>query len=162
MYRIRIIALLGLLLFMSAVQAQSPLSFNLTGTITPGACQITVPDVNLGTYLATQFTGNYATTPVNVPVTIQQCGPLVTRVRMTFSGVADANNSNLFKGVDGIGIELLSAIGNTINPAGTTPVDFTPVSGGGTYTFRARFRQSKATVAAGTVNLPVVITVTYS
>ena len=38
----------------------------------------------------------------------------------------------------------------------------TPVGGGGTYTFRARFRQSKATVAAGTVNLPVVITVTYS
>ena len=161
MYRIRIIASLGLLLFMSATQAQSPLTFNLTGTITPGVCRFTVPDVDLGTYSATLFTGSYATAPVNVPVTIQQCDPLVTAVHMTASGVADATDSTLFKGVDGIGIELRSALGNLIRPAGAV-VNFTPVAGGGTYTFKAKFKQSAATVAAGTVTRPITINITYN
>ncbi|WP_250627108.1 fimbrial protein [Pinirhizobacter soli] len=160
MYRIRIVISLGLLFCIPAIQAQT-LNFNLTGTITPGVCQFTVADVDLGTYSAALFTGSYSTTAVDVPVTIQRCDPLVTAVRMDVSGEADAADSNLFKGVAGIGIDLRSALNGVIRPAGTR-VNYNPNTGGGTYTFKAKFKQSAATVAAGTVKAPITITVTYN
>ena len=161
MYRIRIIIALGLMLCLSAVQAQT-VNFNLTGTITPGVCRFAVADRDLGTYASTLFTGSYTTPFVDVPVTSQGCDPLVTLVHMRVTGTADAVNANLFRGVTGIGIELRrKSPATAVVPAGTT-VDFTPVASGGTYLFEARFRQSAATVAAGTVSAPVTINITYN
>jgi len=162
MYRIRIIASLGLLLFMSASQAQSPLTFNLTGTITPGVCSFTATDVDLGTYPATLFTGNYATPFRDVLISSQGCDPLVTMVHMTFSGTADAADPALFLGVTGIGIELQrKSPVQAIRPTGTT-LDFVPVAAGGNHFLQARFKQSAPAVASGSVTRPIVINFTYN
>jgi len=161
MNRIRILIPLGLLLCMSAIQAQT-VNFNLTGTITPGVCRFTANNVDLGTYASTLFTGSYVTPFVDVPVTSQGCDPLVTSVHMRVTGTADVANAALFRGVTGIGIELQrKSPVLAVVPAGTN-VDFTPVASGGTYLFQARFSQSAPTVAAGTVSSPVTINITYN
>ena len=161
MYQIRIIALLGLLLCTSAVQAQT-VNFNLTGTITPGVCRFTANDVDLGTYASTFFTAvGTSTSFVDVPITSQGCDPLVTSIHMRVTGTPDITNSALFRGVAGVGIELqrknpvLAVV-----PAGTT-VDFNPAASGATYLFQARFQRSN-TVAAGAVSSPVTINITYN
>ncbi|WP_250633758.1 fimbrial protein [Pinirhizobacter soli] len=162
MNRIRIIASLGLLLCTSAIQAQT-LNFNLTGTITPGVCRFTTADVDLGTFATTSFTAIGSTTTfVDVPITSSGCDPLVTSIHMRVTGNADAANTNLFRGVTGIGIQLQRTTGAVaIVPAGTT-LDFSPVTSGNTYNFRARFMRSATTMAAGSVSSPITINVTYN
>lgn len=161
MNRIRFIIPLGLLFCISAIQAQT-VNFNLTGTITPGVCRFTANDVDLGTYASTFFTAVGTTTNfVDVPITSSGCDPLVTSIHMRVTGTPDSDNTALFRGVAGVGIELQRWAGAVpIVPAGTT-VDFSPVANGGTYRFQARFKRS-ATVTAGAVSSPVTINVTYN
>lgn len=143
-----------------ALHAQT-LTFNLTGTILPGTCRWSVSDVDLGTYNATAFTGSYTTSWVDVPVQSSGCDPLVTRVLMKVTGNADVANVALFRGIAGIGIELQTkSAGTAIVPAGTT-VNWNAITGGASYMFQARFKQSAATVASGTVRSPVTINITY-
>lgn len=145
----------------SASHAQS-LNFNLTGTILPGTCSFTANDVDLGTYLATLFTGSYVTPFVDVPITSTNCAALVTTIHMAVSGTADTANAAYFRGIAGVGIELQQKTGSkAIVPAGTT-VDFAPVRPTGTYLLQARFHQSAATVASGTVRSPVTVNFTYN
>lgn len=152
------------LLFSGAatLQAQS-LTFNLTGTILPGACRLSAADVDLGTYNTTDFTGVGTTQAfVDVPISSSGCDPLITTLHMQVSGTADAANNAYFKGVSGIGIELQQKSPVTaIAPAGTT-VNFTASTAATTYYLQARFRQTVATVAAGTVSSAVTILATYN
>jgi type 1 fimbria pilin len=144
-----------------ALHAQT-LTFNLTGTILPGTCRWSVADVDLGTYNATLFTGSYTTNWVDVPVSSSGCDPLVTTVHMRVTGNADVANAALFRGIAGIGIELqVKPNGAAIVPAGTT-VNWNAASGGASYLYQARFRQSAATVASGTVRSPVTMNITYN
>lgn len=162
MYQIRIIASLGLLLFMSTTEAQT-LNFNLTGTIKPGVCNFTAADVNLGDYFATDFptVGSSPSSFFEVPITSQGCDPTVASIHMRVTGTPDAANPALFRGVAGVGIEMRQKIPvRAVVPAGTT-VDFSPVASGATYLFEARFKRS-ATVTAGTVSSPITINVTYN
>ncbi|MFC4761899.1 fimbrial protein [Dyella koreensis] len=151
----------GLLACAASVQAQS-VTFNVTGTITPGVCVFTANDVDLGTYSATTFTGSTTTGWVDVPIRSTRCDPLVTVVHMRVTGTADAADAALFRGVSGIGVELQQKISGTpIVPAGTT-VNFTTVPGAASYMLQGRFKQSAPTVAAGTVRSPVTIQFTYN
>jgi len=161
MNRIRTIASLGLMLCMSAIQAQT-VNFNLTGTITPGVCRFTANDVDLGTYASTVFTAVGTTTNfVDVPITSQGCDPLVTSIHMRVTGTPDVANAALFRGVAGVGIQLQrKSPVLAVVPAGTT-VDFNPAANGATYLFQARFQRS-ATVSAGTVSSPITINFTYN
>lgn len=151
----------GLIAGAASAQAQS-VTFNLTGTITPGVCVFSANDVDLGTYSATLFTGSYTTNFVDVPITSTRCDPLVTSIHMRVTGTADTANAALFRGVTGIGVELRQKTTNAaIVPAGST-VNFNAVAGAATYFLEARFRQSAPTVAAGTVRSPVTIQFTYN
>ncbi|WP_130617563.1 fimbrial protein [Dyella amyloliquefaciens] len=146
----------------SAYAQTSTVLFNITGTIQAGTCALTVADVDLGTYPATAFTGAYTTSWKDVPVQSSACDPLVTTVHIKLSGGADLNNSNLFTGVSGIGIELQRTSDATpILPAGTS-VDFVASTAATTYHYQARFHQSAATVAAGTAHTPVTLNATYN
>jgi type 1 fimbria pilin len=159
---LKALIVMGLLVGTVAAHAQS-VTFNLTGTINPGVCVFTAADVDLGTFPATDFTAvGTAKTFVDVEVKSSRCDPLVTSIHMRVSGTADAASNALFRGVTGIGIELQKKSPATaVVPAGTT-VDFTPVAGAGSYMFQARFKQSAATVASGTVKAPVTIAFTYN
>lgn len=154
-----------LLVAIPAANAQS-VNFNLTGTILPGTCSVSIPNVDLGTWQATLFTGvgSTPTTPVNVPITISGCAPLITRVNIALSGTPDAANATLFRGLPGIGIDIRSALNNSVIPDGSTPlrVMIPAGTGGATYTMSARFQQSAATMSYGSVNAPVVAAITYN
>jgi len=139
--------------------AQTTTNFNITGTILPGVCRIAVNDVNLGTFQATAFTGASTTAFVPVNVVVSQCDPLITRVALRFSGTADAANAALFQGVTGIGVELqYTSTAARVSPNGLVQMS----TAAGTHAFRARFTQSAATVAAGTVTRPITVAMTYN
>ncbi len=144
----------------SPAQAQS-VTFNLTGEVLPGVCQFTVNDVDLGSYVATQFTGAFNGAWVNVPVQVTRCDPLITKIAMRITGVADASKATYFRGLTGVGVELQQGIApNTpIVPAGTT-LSYTTAAG--TYMLRARMAQTAASVAAGRFSAPVTITLSYN
>lgn len=153
--------LAALLMLSGAASAQTATitNFNVTGTILPGVCRIAVADVDLGTYQATQFTGAFSTPFQAVNVVVSQCDPLVTRVGLRFTGSADSNDGTLFQGVAGIGIELQrTSNGTRLPPGGLSQM----TSAAGTHAFRARFLQSAATVAAGTVSRPITVSMTYN
>lgn len=156
-----LVLIAGLSLCTFAANAQT-VNFNLTGNILPGVCRFSAADVDLGTYYATEFTAVGTTkTLVNVPISSTGCDPLVTTIHMNVSGTADAANASYFRGVAGVGIEMQTVAGGAISPSGTN-VNFTAVAGATNYMLRARFRQTAATVAAGTVRSAVTIQVTYN
>ncbi len=143
----------------ASAQTATTTNFNVTGTILPGVCRIAVADVDLGTYQATQFTGAFSTPFQAVNVVVSQCDPLVTRVGLRFTGSADSNDATLFQGVAGIGIELQrTSNGTRLPPGGLAQM----TTAAGTHAFRARFMQSAATVAAGTVSRPITVSMTYN
>lgn len=143
----------------ASAQTATTTNFNVTGTILPGVCRIAVADVDLGTYQATQFSGAFSTPFQAVNVVVSQCDPLVTRVGLRFTGSADSNDATLFQGVAGIGIELQRTSNSTRVPPGSLAQMTTAA---GTHAFRARFMQSAATVAAGTVSRPITVSMTYN
>jgi len=154
---IQYVCLAGLFALSGTVCAQTATTtnFNVTGTILPGVCRIAVADVDLGTYQATQFTGAFNTPFQAVNVVVSQCDPLVTRVGLRFTG----NDATLFQGVAGIGIELQrTSTGTRLPPGGLSQMS----TAAGTHVFRARFMQSAATVAAGTVSRPITVSMTYN
>ena len=158
---LRSIAFISLLGCAGAATAQSTQTFTASGEILPGVCKIVFPDVDLGSHRASLFTGSYQTPYVEFDGTVSDCDPLVLRVRMTFTGIADVNNAALFQGVDGVGIELARAVGGfsaPIPPGGSSPF----ATAAGVYPFRARFVQSSATVLPGRVTRPVTVTLTYN
>jgi len=158
---LRSASLAALLLCAASVQAQDSQAFTMSGEILPGVCKVSFPDVNLGSHQSSLFTGSYGTAYVDFNGTVTDCGPLVRRVAMTFTGVADSNDSGLFLGVSGVGIELVRVVGTLnvpIAPGGTTQF----VTPAGVYPFRARFLQSAATVAAGRVTRPITVSLTYN
>ncbi|MEG2802903.1 fimbrial protein [Stenotrophomonas sp.] len=143
----------------ASAQTTTTTNFNVTGTILPGVCRIAVADVDLGTYQATQFTGAFTTPFQAVSVVVSQCDPLVSRVGLRFAGTADGADATLFQGVAGIGIELQrTATGTRLAPGGLAQM----TTAAGTHAFRVRFVQSAATVAAGTVNRPITVSMTYN
>lgn len=143
----------------STAHAQS-VTFNLTGEILPGVCQFTAADVDLGTYYATDFTGAFNGAWVNVPIQVTRCDPLITRIAMRVTGLADTAQAAYFRGIAGVGIELQQGTTNAaIVPAGTT-LAYTTAAG--TYMLRARLHQSAASVAAGRISSPVTISLTYN
>lgn len=153
--------LCAVLLLASATTAHAQsVTFNLTGEILPGVCQFTANDVDLGTYYATDFTGAYAGTWVDVPIQVTRCDPLITRIAMRISGLADAAQASYFRGLAGVGIEVQQGTTNAaVVPAGST-LQYTTITG--TYLLRARLRQSAASVAAGRISSPVTVTLSYN
>ena len=158
---IRSVFFLALLAGAGAVHAQDTQTFTASGEILPGACKVAFPDVNLGSHLASLFTGSYATPYVDFNGTVSDCDPQILRVAMTFVGNADTDNAALFQGVQGVGIQLARVVGSTnipIRPG--IPTQFATAQG--TYPFRARFMQSSPTVSAGVATRPITVTLTYN
>lgn len=153
--------LFGLSALAATASAQDSQPFNVSGEILPGVCRIAFPDVDLGSHSATLFTGSYETPFIDFVGTVSDCDPLVLRVAMTFTGTADTDNGSLFMGLAGVGIDLVRVVGAAnvpIPPGGSTQY----ATAAGTYPFRARFKQSAARVAAGRVQRPITVSLSYN
>jgi type 1 fimbria pilin len=153
--------MLGLLLALPATAPAADLSIRFHGSFSSGVCQLTLPDVDLGSYGTAAFTGSHTTPWVPVVIQSSGCDPAVTGIDLGFTGPADANVATLFEGLDGIGIEFRTRDTQTpILPTGTRVV-FATVSGTTSYPFQARLSQSATTVASGVIRTPVVVSVMY-
>ncbi|WP_312400414.1 fimbrial protein [Stenotrophomonas indicatrix] len=157
----RIALFLALAAASAAAHAQDTQPFTVSGEILPGACRVSFPDVDLGSHAATLFTGSYGTAYVDFSGTVSDCDPLVRRVAMSFDGSADPDNGQLFQGVQGVGLELVrvvSSLNVPIPPGGRTQY----ATAEGTYPYRARLLQSAAVVAAGRIQRPITVSLTYN
>ncbi|MEG0186615.1 MAG: fimbrial protein [Stenotrophomonas sp.] len=153
--------LLLLSLAVAPAYAQDTQPFTVSGEILPGACRVAFPDVDLGSHQANLFTGSYGTAYIDFSGTVSDCDPLVRRVTMAFDGSADTDNGALFQGVPGVGVELVRVVGSLnvpLPPGSSTHY----ASAEGTYPFRARLLQSATPVAAGRIQRPITVSLTYN
>lgn len=157
----RIAALLLISAVAAPASAADKKDFSVNGEILPGVCNVDFPPVELGSHSASLFTGDYETDFVDFIGTVSDCDPLVRRVAMRFEGLADKSNPSLFLGVDGVGIQL-------VRVASTIDVPIPPNSSSqfataaGDYEFRARFKQSLKSVAAGRVQRTITVSLSYN
>ncbi|WP_267225494.1 fimbrial protein [Dyella silvae] len=157
-----------LLVAASPGHAQS-VTFNLTGNITQGTCNFTIPDGDLGTHPVSWFTGSRVTAWSN-PIVIKavSCSPDIQNIRMTFIGTPDTSNGSYFApvstsgNVTGVAIELGQAgplLTAGINPGSS--LDWPLGTLGNSYSIHARFTQTKPSVTPGVVKTPITVQFTY-
>nr|WP_199044294.1 type 1 fimbrial protein [Dyella sp. ASV24] len=138
-------------------------SFDITGEVTPTPCNITVPDVDLGTFTTASFTGNTTTPWVQVIVYGTQCDPRSLLVRLNFSGPSDAADASLFLGTVGAGIQVTGPDQQQpILPSGSQVVAYPIGDASFTSTLFARFKQSAPGVTASTVRTPITLQIAYN
>ena len=140
------------------------LTVRFTGRFQPGTCSFSVPNVDLGSYQASSFSGSTSTPWRTITITSSNCTTDITNIHMRFSGVADSNNSNFFAvrntTASGVAIELNNG-GLRVVPNVTT-LDWSRASVGINYVLIARFVQTRPTLTAGAVSTPITINFTYN
>nr|WP_199043650.1 hypothetical protein [Dyella sp. ASV24] len=163
---------IGLLSAASIASAQT-VTFNLTGAITQGTCSFTIPDADIGSFGAWTFTGvgYFAAWSADIPITASNCTSDITTVHMTFNGAADTANSQFFQvapvagqgNISGVGIDLSTVTGgfNRVVP-NITQINWNLASVGNTYSIKARFAQTLATVTPGQMKTPITVKFTYN
>lgn len=83
----------GFLLLMSPALAwANGEEIQFTGTVLAGACQVTVPDIELGSVLVNSFSGkgSDSSTVVAWQITLSGCQGIIETVNVSLSGAADA------------------------------------------------------------------------
>ncbi|WP_157648940.1 fimbrial protein [Burkholderia ubonensis] len=146
------------------------MSINGTRIKTP-ACSIPSVNVDMGSIKMSEFSGPSSTAGERgFDITLNSCPPgrnaIYYQFDTTTQVVPGAGNSvvqlNGSSSASGIGLQLLDASGNPV-PFGT-PSKFSGYSGQpGNYTmpFRARYYQIAPTIAPGTANTAITITMSY-
>jgi type 1 fimbria pilin len=159
----------GLLCVASFAQAQT--TFNITGTITPGTCSISVNSgnpINVGTFNAASFTGTYQSgfiTPVNIAYS--GCSQGMQSITFKFTGTADkttgGNVSYWDSGLPGAPFELrdTSSTGAVLLPSGANTIVITNPGTSGTRPLTAQFHQTGSLTKTGAGSATVTLGVTY-
>lgn len=159
------LACLVLLVTLPLAAAAQDLTVRFTGRFQPGTCSFSVPNVDLGTYQGSIFTGSTTTPWRRVTVTSSNCTTDITTIHMSFSGVADGNNSNYFAirntTASGVAIELVNGSSQRVVPNVTT-FNWSRAAIGASYDLNARFVQTRPTLTSGTVSTPITINFTYN
>lgn len=145
--------------------AAQDLTLRFTGRFQPGTCSFSIPNVDLGSYQSSTFTGSTVTAWRTVAVNSFNCSTDITTIHMSFSGVADSNNSNYFAvrntTASGVAIELVNGSTQRVVP-NVTSFNWSRAGIGVTYNLRARFVQTRPTLTAGSVSTPITINFTYN
>jgi type 1 fimbria pilin len=155
------LALLGATAVFTTDAAAADLTIRFSGRFIEPTCDMSVHDVDLGEASVSAFTGSFAAPWVNVPIDFANCAALTSVATLGFSGTADANQSDLYAGRTGVGVELRVAPNGTLLGPGSTPVDVPIVNGGAKATFVARMTQTAGGVTPGAFSTPVTVSVTY-
>lgn len=157
----------GLLCIASFAQAQT--TFNITGTITMGTCQIAVANTDVGTFNASLFTGSYQSGFKPITVAVSNCAPGITKVTLKPTGTADANNANYWSSkLPGAPFELRDPGGaGILPPSGLNNIVINSPSMTGAptnYTLQAQFHQT-AVLQSGSIgggSATVTLAATYN
>lgn len=141
------------------------LTVHFTGRFQSGTCSFTVPNVDLGNYQATTFTGSTTTSWRQITVTSSNCTSDITNIHMRFGGTADSNNGAYFAvrntTVSGLAIEVVNGSSQRVIPNVTT-LTWSRAGIGLSYNLFARFVQTRPTITAGSVTTPITISFTYN
>ena len=141
------------------------LTVRFTGRFQPGTCNFSVPNVDLGSYQASTFTGNTVTPWRRITVTSSNCTSDITHIHMRFSGVADSDNSNYFAArnttASGVAIELVNGSSQRVTP-NVTSFTWSRSAIGTSYDLFARFVQTRPALTAGALSTPITISFTYN
>lgn len=89
----------GFLLLMSPALAwANGEEIQFTGTVLAGSCQVTVPDIELGSVLVSSFSGkgSDSSTVVAWQITLSGCQGIIETVNVSLSGAADAASLDYF------------------------------------------------------------------
>ncbi len=135
----------------------------VTGKIVGVTCSIRNADLDypLGVVKQADFVGGVSPWVTNALVS---GGCDAARVEMRFASAADSINTALFAtqgAARGVAIELQTAAGEAIVPNDSTPVSWGAQPAGGEYQFRARYRQTGASMMPGPADATVAVTIDY-
>lgn len=147
---------------------------NITGTIQDNTCEL-APDsitkeVDMGTFARKQFSHAGDTASLKMfTINLQNCGPAASEATLTFSGVADATNPNLFAingepdAARGLALAIFDSEGNALmpdKPGGGHPIK--PGEGSVVLTFKAQYQSVSETINAGIANATVTFVLDYA
>lgn len=171
----RFISILFLLQMYSVVSYATDSTITITGTLRDNTCMVSTGSqnflVDLMTYDARQFSsvGSYSQS-IPFSITLSPCGQSVTAVKISFTGTADSDNSQLLalhKGTSnasGLGIQLLdkNKIVQPINQASSNLrwVTLTPGSNN-SINYYARLMATRKPIIAGHISATAVFTLEF-
>lgn len=161
-------ALAGLAVLLCAGSAAAAdLTVRFTGRFQPGTCAFAVTDADLGSYQAASFTGSTSTGWRRVTITRSGCTADITVVHLRANGTASADNAQYFAArtaagaLTGIAIELGNLSNQRMVP-NTAAFDWAASAGTANYQLQARFVQTRASVSAGQIRVPITLQFTYN
>jgi major type 1 subunit fimbrin (pilin) len=128
-------------------------------------CQVSIPDVSLGSHKVSEFKSQpYTSNPANVAVQLTNC-PQTVPIRYQIdqmTGYANQAQSivNVTGGASGVGVQLLDSSGAAPSPMGSQQLIG---SGSLNYSlmFKARYYKTGATVSPGKANAVMGFTIFY-
>lgn len=144
--------------------AAQDLTIRFTGKFVSSTCTFTVPEVELGTYAASTFTGSTQTPEKTVSITRSGCTPDIVVAHMKFTGTPDSVNSQYFaakstNGAAGVGISIRN--GSNVQLQNNTSIDWQLPVIGNVYNVYARLSQT-GPVKPGAIKTPITIQFTYN
>lgn len=155
----------------SLASAQS-VTFDVTGTIQPGTCDLSAGDVSRVVMLAPIYIGdlpgNGAAGTAHFNLTVGNCAPGLSNATFTFSGTPDPNDNLRYESAGtatGVAIELESeSDGQTIGADGTNNARTVAISGGqAVLNLTASYwRLGSVALKAGSVTAVATVNTTYN
>lgn len=163
--RVRLLCALLLASFAPSLQA-ADLTVRFTGRFQPGTCDISVADVDVGTFEAPSFDTVGVTTPVPFEIKRSRCPNELLTLHVMLTGAVDASSANYFAipdtgGVTGLAIRISNTANRVIQPNQRAADWFTSGTEQGVYALRAGLVKV-GTVTAGTIRTPITVQITYN
>ncbi|QZY66611.1 type 1 fimbrial protein (plasmid) [Providencia rettgeri] len=167
------------LVFIAGMGALSParadlgvVNLYMRATLVSNACSVSTDSINKTVSLGVWATKQFVETPTPVPlvrftINLEDCGPAVSGVKLSWNGTAHASNNELFALTSGstatnVGVELLDWNRKRIAPGYTTPVyGLTANASRVSIPFYTRYVRAGGSVTAGTANSMATFTLEY-
>ncbi|MEG5747394.1 fimbrial protein [Enterobacter asburiae] len=146
---------------------------NIAGVIQDNTCEIASDSqnfvVDMGVMAQKQFRKVGDSSPdKSFSINLEHCGPAASEATVTFSGVADSLNSDLFAidvssdSVNGLALGIYDGNGKPVPPGKTsTGVALKPEQAEAVLDFSARYTAVKDSVTAGSTNVTVTFVINY-
>jgi minor fimbrial subunit len=170
----------GLVLMLLSVMSVSPqaladlgqINLIMRATLVSNACSVSAGSanqtVNLGTWAVKQFVETPQPLPlIRFTINLVDCGPAASGVKVTFNGIQDTNNNQLFKLNAGstasrVGVAILDRNRNRIPPGWTSiPTQLTGNATNVPLVFFAQYVATGGVVTAGSANADATFTMEY-
>mgnify|MGYP000505797281 CR=1 FL=1 len=163
----RVVLLLAMLVALLPLPSQgADLTLRFTGRFQPGTCQLSVADVDVGTFEATYFAANPQSPAVSFTLNRSNCASDLRVLHVRMAGTADDSDPRYFAvpadgGVHGLAVWLYTPSQQTLAPNQAGFDWFTNGTPAAGHLLYARLVRT-GMVSAGTFRTPVTVQVTYN